>query len=71
MAKTILTQAAQQLRNSCRFLDAQTYEMEFKNNEKVTFSLTRQISDEGKKMVVTRKDAEGKTTSELTLEKTN
>jgi len=45
--------------------------MEFKNNEKVTFSLTRQISDEGKKMVVTRKDAEGKTTSELTLEKTN
>jgi hypothetical protein len=57
---------------SCHFLDAQTYETEFKNNnDKHTSSLTRKISDDGKKMVVTRKNADGKTTSEQTFEKTN
>jgi hypothetical protein len=54
---------------SCRFIDPQTYEMEFKKNEKVTFSLTRKISDDGKKMVVIRKNAQGKTMPEWTFEK--
>jgi hypothetical protein len=57
---------------SCHFLDAQTYETEFKdNNDKLNSSLIRKISDDGKKMVVTRKNADGKTTSEQTFEKTN
>jgi hypothetical protein len=54
---------------SCGFIDPYNYEAVFKKNEKVTFSLTRKISDDGKKMVLIRKNAEGKTLPELTFEK--
>ena len=54
---------------SCRFTDPFTYELVQRQNEKVTFSLTRKISDDGKKMVMIRKNAEGKTMPELTFEK--
>jgi hypothetical protein len=54
---------------SCHLPDAHTYEMERKKNEKVFFSLTRKISDDGKGMVVIRKNAQGKTLPEWTFEK--
>jgi hypothetical protein len=54
---------------SCRFNDPHTYELISKKNGKVTFSLIRKISDDGKKMVLIRKNAEGKTMPELTFEK--
>jgi hypothetical protein len=54
---------------SCRFHDPHTYELISKKNGKVTFSLIRKISDDGKKMVLIRKNAEGKTMPELTFEK--
>jgi hypothetical protein len=54
---------------NCRFADPSTYELVLRQNEKVTFSLTRKISDDGKKMVVIRKNAEGKTMPEWSFEK--
>lgn len=54
---------------NCRFTNAYTYELALKQNEKVTFSMTRKISDDGKKMVLISKNAEGKTTSEEAFEK--
>jgi hypothetical protein len=54
---------------SCHFTDPFTYDLVLTQNEKVTFSLTRKISDDGKKMVVIRKNAEGKTMPEWTFEK--
>jgi hypothetical protein len=54
---------------SCRITDPFTYELVLRQNEKVTFSLTRKISDDGKKMAVIRKNALGKTMPELTFER--
>ena len=54
---------------SCRFTNAYTYDLVFRRNEKVTSSVTRKISDDGKKMVLIGKTAEGKTTSEEAFEK--
>jgi hypothetical protein len=54
---------------SCRLTGPYSYEAVFKKNEKVTFSLTRKISEDGKKMVMTRKNAEGKTMPQWTFEK--
>ena len=54
---------------SCRFTDPDTYDLAYKKNEKVTFSLTRKISDDGKTMVETVKNAEGKPGPQETYEK--
>lgn len=54
---------------SCSFADPFTYELVVRQTEKVTFSLTRKISDDGKKMVTIRKNAEGKTLPEWIFEK--
>lgn len=54
---------------SCRFLDDRTYETTSKRNEKVVSTMTRKVSQDGKKMVGTARNAEGKITSEYTYEK--
>ena len=53
----------------CRLIDPHTYDVVEKKNGKVTLSLTRKVSDDGRKMVVTRKNAEGKALPEYVLEK--
>lgn len=55
--------------HNCRFTDPYTYEVVFKQNEKVFVYMTRRISDDGKKMVTINKNGEGKTTSESSFEK--
>ncbi len=60
------------LRYSCHFTDENTVETLFKDeNGKADSSLTTKVSEDGKKMTRLRKNAEGKTTSELIFEKTN
>jgi len=54
---------------SCRITDPFTYELVLRQNEKVTFSLTRKISGDGKKMALIRKNASGKTMPELIFER--
>lgn len=54
---------------SCRFLDDRTYELTSKRNGRVVSTTTRKISEDGKKMVGTGRNAEGKITFELTYEK--
>lgn len=53
----------------CRLIDPHTYDVVEKKNGKVTLSLTPKVSDDGRKMVVTRKNAEGKALPEYVLEK--
>jgi hypothetical protein len=54
---------------SCRFLDDRTYELTSKRNGKVVSTITRKISEDGKKMAQTVRNAEGKITSEYVFEK--
>jgi hypothetical protein len=54
---------------SCRITDPFTYELVLRQNEKVTFSLTRKISGDGQKMALIRKNASGKTMPELIFER--
>jgi hypothetical protein len=54
---------------SCRFPDDRTYEVTSKRNGKVVSTVTRRVSEDGKKMVATARNADGKITSESTLEK--
>lgn len=54
---------------SCRFPDDRTYELTSKRNGKVVSTTTRKISEDGKKMVGTSRNAEGKMTFDLTYEK--
>jgi hypothetical protein len=55
---------------SCRFTDDRTYEATSKRNGTV-LTVTRRVSEDGKKMVATTRNAAGKTTSEYTYEKMN
>jgi hypothetical protein len=54
---------------SCRFLDNGTYESVSKRGGKVVSTLTHTISEDGRKMVWTFRNAEGKTTFEYNYEK--
>jgi len=54
---------------SCRFLDDRTYELASKRSGKVVSTMTRKMSEDGKKMVQTIRNAEGKTTFKATYEK--
>jgi hypothetical protein len=54
---------------SCRFSDALTYEVVLKESGKVFSTVTGKISDDGRRMVRTGKNAEGKPESEETYEK--
>lgn len=54
---------------SCHLADPYTYDLVQKKNDKITFSLNRKISEDGKKMVVIRKNSEGKTMPEWIFEK--
>jgi hypothetical protein len=56
---------------SCQFIDEHTYEMTEKQNGKVLLVITRKVSADGKTMVATVKNAEGKITSTTNLEKVN
>jgi len=56
---------------SCRFLDDGTYESVSKRSGKVVSTLTHTISEDGRKMVWTFRNAEGKATFEYTYEKMN
>lgn len=53
---------------SCKFLEDGTYETASKRNGKVVSAITHKVSDDGKKMVWTVRNAEGKT-FEYTYEK--
>jgi hypothetical protein len=55
---------------SCRFPDDRTYEATSKRNGTVS-TVTRRVSEDGKKMVATTRNVGGKTTSEYTYEKIN
>ena len=55
----------------CHFNNPYALEVVYKKNQKVLFSSTTKVSEDGKKMVQTRKNPEGKTLSELVFEKTN
>jgi len=54
---------------SCRFLDDRTYDESSKRSGKVVSTMTSKISDDGKKLVRDRRNAEGKTTFKATYEK--
>jgi hypothetical protein len=54
---------------SCRFLDNGTYESVSKRSGKVVSTLTHTISEDGRKMVWTFRNAEGKPTFEYNYEK--
>jgi hypothetical protein len=54
---------------SCRFLDNGTYESVSKRSGRVVSTLSHTISEDGRKMVWTFRNAEGKTTFEYTYEK--
>jgi len=54
---------------SCRFLDDHTCELTSKRNGKVASTITRKISEDGKKMTQIARNAEGKTTLEQTFDK--
>ena len=54
---------------SCRFPDDRTYEVTSKRNGKVFSIITRRVSEDGKKMLATRRNADDKITSEYTYEK--
>ena len=54
---------------SCHFLDDRTYEVVSKRSGKVFSTITRKISEDGKKMVQTIRNAEGKTMTELAYER--
>jgi hypothetical protein len=56
---------------SCRFLDDRTYESASKRDGKVVSTITSKISEDGKKMVWTLRNAESKTAFEYTYEKMN
>jgi len=56
---------------SCQFVDEHTYELTRKQNGKVDAVITRKISADGKTMIATVKNAEGKVTSTTNLEKVN
>jgi hypothetical protein len=54
---------------SCRFADDRTYELTSKAGGKVISTLTHKVSEDGKQMVWTFRNAEGKATFEYTYEK--
>ena len=54
---------------SCGFPDEHTYELVLKDKGKVVSVVTNRFSEDGKKMIRTTKNAEGKTTFESTYEK--
>jgi hypothetical protein len=54
---------------SCGLPDEHTYEVVLKDKGKVVNTISSKISEDGKKMVRTVKDGEGKTMSELRFEK--
>ena len=56
---------------SCHFTDPHTDEVAFKKNGKLLMTRTNKISEDGKNMVSTLRNADGKTTSEETFEKAN
>jgi hypothetical protein len=56
--------------SSCRFNGPYAFEEVYKKNQKVLFSQTNTVSDDGKKMVLIRKNTDGKTTSERFFERT-
>lgn len=56
---------------SCQFIDEHTYELTEKQNGKVSAVITRKVSADGKTMVATIRNAEGKITSTTNLEKVN
>jgi hypothetical protein len=54
---------------SCHFTDPHTEELVFKSNGKIVRTRTNKISEDGKKMVSTFINADGKATAELTYER--
>ncbi len=56
--------------SSCRLNGPYAFEEVYKKNQKVLFSQTTKVSEDGKKMVRTRKNPEGKTSSESVFERT-
>ena len=54
---------------SCRFIGEHTYEVTSKHNGKIVSVITRKVSDDGRSMVATFRNAEGKITATSNLEK--
>ena len=54
---------------SCQFTGEHTYELTAKQNGKIVSVITRKVSDDGRTMVATTRNAEGKITATINLEK--